>query len=143
LAIASFLLLSPPVTADLPQAPEDSVEANGRVWDILRVGDRIYLAGSFTQVTNTDGQTFVRNNLAAIDANTGKVVPDWDPNATRPASPSTSSVRAMALSSDGSRLFVGGTFANVGGLNRNRLAAVDVATGAVNKQWTSGVNNTV
>jgi hypothetical protein len=49
----------------------------------------------------------------------------------------------MALSSDGSRLFVGGTFTNVGGLNRNRLAAIDVATGGVNKQWTAGVNNTV
>jgi hypothetical protein len=79
LAIASLLLLSTPVAADLPQAPDDSAEANGRVWDILRVGDRIYLAGSFTQITNTDGPTFARNNLAAIDATTGTVVSDWDP----------------------------------------------------------------
>ena len=137
------LFLAPPASADLPQAPDDSAEANGRVWDILRVDDRIYLAGSFTQVTNTDGQTFARNNLAAIDATSGKVVPDWNPNVTRPGSPSTSSVRTMALSSDGSRLFVGGTFSNVGGLSRNRLAAVDVGTGVVNKQWTAGANNTV
>ena len=143
LAIFSLLLLSPPASADLPQAPDDSAEANGRVWDILRVGDRIYLAGNFTQLTNTDGQTFARNNLAAIDANTGKVVTDWDPNVTRPGSSSTSSVRTMALSADGSRIFVGGTFSNVGGLSRNRLAAVDVATGSVNKQWTAGANNTV
>ena len=138
LATASLLLLSPPAAADLPQAPDDSVEANGRVWDILRVGDRIYLAGSFTQLTNTDGTTVARNNLAAIDANTGQVDPNWNPNVTRPSSPSTSSVRTMALSSDGNRLFVGGTFTNVGGLNRNRLAAIDVATGGVNRNGTRG-----
>jgi hypothetical protein len=143
LTATGLLLLAPQASADLPQAPDDSAEANGRVWDILRAGDRIYLAGSFTQVTNTDGQTYTRNNLAAIDANTGKVVPEWDPNVTRPGSPSTSSVRTMALSSDGSRLFVGGTFSNVGGLARNRLAAVDVEAGVVNKQWTAGANNTV
>jgi hypothetical protein len=107
------------------------------------VGDRIYLAGNFTQLTNTDGTIVARNNLAAIDANTGRVDPDWNPNVTRPSSPSTSSVRAMALSSDGSRLFVGGTFTNVGGLNRNRLAAIDVASGQVNNQWNAGVNSTV
>jgi hypothetical protein len=136
LATASFLLLSPPAAADLPQAPDDTVEANGRVWDILRVDDRIYLAGSFTQLTNTDGTTVARNNLAAIDANTGQVDPDWNPDVTRPSSP-------MALSSDGNRLFVGGTFTNVGGLTRNRLAAIDVATGGVNTQWNAGVNSTV
>ncbi len=143
LATASLLSLSPPAFADLPQAPDDSVEANGRVWDILRVGDRIYLGGSFTQLTNTDGTTFARNNLAAIDANTGKVDPDWNPNVTKPTSPSTSSVRTMALSSDGSRLFVGGTFTNVGGLARNRLAAIDLATGAPYKSWNAGANSTV
>jgi len=143
LATVSLFSLSPPVAADLPQSPDDSVEANGRVWDILRVGDRIYLAGSFTQLTNTDGTTVQRNNLAAIDANTGQVDPNWNPNVTRPSSPSTSSVRTMALSSDGNRLFVGGTFTNVGGLTRNRLAAIDVATGGVNTQWNAGVNSTV
>jgi hypothetical protein len=143
LATASLLLLSPPVAADLPQEPDDSVEANGRVWDILRVGDRIYLAGSFTQLTNTDGTTVARNNLAAIDANTGRVDPDWNPNATRPNSPANSSVRSMALSADGNRLFVGGTFTNVGGLTRNRLAAIDVATGGVDRQWTAGADSTV
>jgi hypothetical protein len=143
LAATILLLMAPPASADLPRAPDDSAEANGRVWDILRVGDRIYLAGNFTQVTNTDGTTYARNNLAAIDANTGNVVPDWDPNATRPASPSTSSVRTMALSADGSRIFVGGTFANVGGLSRNRLAAIDLATGTLDKTWGAGVNSTV
>jgi hypothetical protein len=140
LAATILLLAVPPAFADLPEAPDDSVEANGRVWDILRVGDRIYLAGSFTQLTNTDGTTVARNNLAAIDANTGQVDPDWDPDAT---SPSNSSVRSMALSADGTRLFVGGTFTNVGGFTRNRLAAVDLATGKLDTKWSAGANSTV
>jgi hypothetical protein len=143
LAATILLLAVPPAFADLPEAPDDSVEANGRVWDILRVGDRIYLAGSFTQLTNTDGTTVARNNLAAIDANTGQVDPDWDPDATSPSNPANSSVRSMALSADGTRLFVGGTFTNVGGFTRNRLAAVDLATGKLDTKWSAGANSTV
>jgi hypothetical protein len=52
-------------------------------------------------------------------------------------------VRSIALSSDGGRLYVGGEFTSVGGLVRNRLAAIDLGTGSVNKQWTAGANSTV
>src|SRR5688572_2586741 len=113
--------------AALGNAPDaGTVEANGRVWDILRAGDKVYLAGAFTQLTDRSGATFARNNLAAVDADTGRVTP-WNPSVTNAAG--TSRVHAMALSSDGSRLFVGGTFSRVGGLPRGRLAAVDPAGG--------------
>ena len=127
--------------SDVPDA--DTVGANGRVSDILVEGDTIYLAGSFTQITDKDGNTFARNNLAAVDPNTGAVTA-WNPDARNTTG--TSSVRAMALSSDGARLFVGGTFASVGGVARNRLAAIDLssATGAVDRKWSgAGVNNVV
>jgi Ca2+-binding RTX toxin-like protein len=115
--------------------------ANGRISDILVSGDTIYLAGSFTQITDKDGTTFTRNNLAAIDANTGAVRP-WNPNAQNTSG--NSSVRTMALSSDGSRMFVGGTFTSVGGQTRNRLAAIDPVTGSVDKNWKgTGVNDVV
>jgi Ca2+-binding RTX toxin-like protein len=115
--------------------------ANGRLSDILVSGDTIYLAGSFTQITDKDGNTFTRNNLAAIDANTGAVT-SWDPDARNTTG--NSSVRTMALSSDGTRLFVGGTFTSVGGLTRNRLAAIDPVTGSVDKNWKgTGTNNVV
>jgi len=129
--------------AALRDVPDpDTVGANKRVWDILISGDTIYLAGAFTQVTDKDGNTFTRNNLAAIDANTGAVTP-WNPNAQNSGN-GNSSVRAMALSSDGSRMFVGGTFSSVGGIARNRLAAIDTPTGEIDKKWRgSGVNNVV
>jgi Ca2+-binding RTX toxin-like protein len=106
--------------------------ANGRISDILVSGDTIYLAGSFTQITDKDGNTFTRNNLAAIDRNTGAVT-SWNPNAQNTAG--NSSVRTMVLSSDGSRMFVGGTFTSMGDLTRNRLAAIDPLTGNVDKNW--------
>ena len=114
--------------------------ANGRVYDILRTGDRIYLAGSFTQITDKDGTTFARNNLAAIDASTGRVT-DWNPNVTN--AKNNSNVHKMALSEDGSRMFVGGNFQRVGGLYRVRLAAIDLATGAVISGWRADADNTV
>jgi trimeric autotransporter adhesin len=123
----------------------NTVGANGRIWDILLSPSRdtIYLAGAFTQITDTDGTTFARNNLAAIDADTGQLT-SWNPSATNPANPSKSSVRSMALSSDGTRLFVGGTFTRVGGAARSRLAAIDpctvtACTGAVDDAWTASV----
>jgi hypothetical protein len=59
--------------AALSNTPDaGTVETNGRVWDVLRAGDTIYLAGAFTQISDTDGTTVARNNLAAIDARTGR-----------------------------------------------------------------------
>src|SRR5215204_4613164 len=104
-------------------ADPGTVGANGRIWSIVAAGDTVYLGGNHTQVTDTDGKTYQRNNLAAIDANTGHLLQGWNPNATN--SSGSSEVRAMALSRDGSRLFVGGTFSRVGGTARGRLAAVD------------------
>jgi Ca2+-binding RTX toxin-like protein len=142
-AVAALVVASGAALAALVNTPDnDTVHANGRVWDILRAGDTVYLAGAFTQITDDDGDTFARNNLAAVDAETGEVTP-WDPSATNPNNPSSSSVRSMALSSDGSRLFVGGTFARVGGLSRARVAAVNAATGAVIGEWKANANRPV
>jgi hypothetical protein len=142
--IVTLLLASGVALAALSDIPDAGTPgANGRVSDILLSpsGDTIYLAGSFTQLTDKDGNTFTRNNLAAIDANTGAVTP-WNPDAR--STTGTSSVRTMALSSDGTRLFVGGTFSSVGGLSCNRLAAVDPVTGVVDNNWKgTGVNNVV
>jgi hypothetical protein len=136
LLAAGLLALASPALADMSKVPDDTVEADGRVSAIVRAGDRVYLGGSFTQLTSKDGTTVARNFLAAIDANTGEIVTDWNPNAN-------GSVRAMVLSEDGSRLYIGGTFTNVGGHARNRLAAIDLATGTIDGRWNAGANGTV
>jgi hypothetical protein len=143
-SVSLTVLASGVALAALSDVPDpDTVGVNGRVWDILVAGDTIYLAGAFTQITDEVGSTFQRNNLAAVDAATGQVT-SWNPSAINPNNPSNSSVRSMALSSDGTRLFVGGTFTRVGGLARSRLAAVDPVTGAVDNDWKgTGTNNVV
>ena len=44
-------------------------------------------------------------------------------------------VDSLALSPDGSRLYVGGTFTTIGGVSRTGLAAVDTGSGAVDATW--------
>jgi trimeric autotransporter adhesin len=122
-------------------ADPSTVGANGRIWSIVAAGDTVYLGGAFTQITDTDGKTYSRNNLAAIDANTGRLVQNWNPNAAR--SGGTSEVRAMALSSDGTRLFAGGTFSRVSGQPHSRLAAIDTATGQATLWNPGNVTGTV
>jgi hypothetical protein len=117
-------------------ADPGTIGTNGRIWSIVATGDTVYLGGAFTQVTDTDGKSYQRNNLAAIDASTGRLLQGWNPNATN--SNGTSKVRAMALSSDGTRLFVGGTFSRVGGTARGRLAAISPTTGVLVGGWNGG-----
>jgi hypothetical protein len=117
-------------------ADPGTVGANGRIWSIVAAGDTVYLGGAFTQVTDTDGKTYSRNNLAAIDANTGRLLQNWNPNATRDSS-DTSQVRAMELSSDATRLFVGGTFSTMSGQPHSRLASIDTTTGQATS-WNPG-----
>jgi trimeric autotransporter adhesin len=97
------------------------------VYAIVRSGGTIYLGGAFTQVMGHDGRIVPRNHLAAFDAQTGDVTA-WNPGAD-------STVYALALSPDGRTVYGGGTFRNVGGKARTRLAAIDATTGTVLTTW--------
>lgn len=87
----------------------DSVKA------LVAHGPRVYLAGDFRWV-----DVFERRLLAAVDAETGELVHDWDP---RP----NGDVLTLAAS-DGT-LFVGGKFTRIAGARRHGAAAFDADTG--------------
>ncbi len=81
-------------------------------------GTTLYIGGDFTDV---NGVAAPRSHLAAIDKSSG-VATSWNPNVTG------TSVLTMALSGDGTTLYVGGDFTeidNLGAGSRNRLAALD------------------
>jgi hypothetical protein len=78
----------------------------------------------------------VRNRLAAIDPATGEVDLTWNPNVNN-------MVSTLAPSSDGRRIFAGGSFTSVGGTTRNRFAAIDAFTGALDTRVKGGTNGTV
>jgi hypothetical protein len=95
---------------------------NGPAYAVKVAGGRVYLGGTFSQVIAPDGTAVARANLAAFDAATGTLDAAFraDTNGT-----------VRALVSDGTTVWAGGNFTTVGGASRNRIAAVDAATGAL------------
>ncbi|MET8835635.1 hypothetical protein ABZV78_17200 [Micromonospora sp. NPDC004540] len=97
---------------------------DGTVYRILQIGNRVYLAGSFTKVRNA-GQTaqLAMPRLVALDATTGRIDTTFRPvvNGT---------VKALAAAPDGRSLYIGGAFTTVNGVAAPRVARVDAATGA-------------
>jgi predicted small secreted protein len=83
---------------------------------VVQSGNTLYVGGSFTTI---GGQS--RNNLAALDAATGSILP-WNPNAN-------STVYTLAIS--GSTVYAGGEFTSIGGQSRNYIAVLDAASGSV------------
>jgi hypothetical protein len=103
--------------------PQHTWTANKTVYDILAVGDRVYIAGSFDNVRNmATGQRVARNRLAAFDRATGALL-SWNPGADN-------TVRSLAASSDGSVVYAAGTFLSAGGAANARIAALDATSGA-------------
>jgi hypothetical protein len=105
--------------------PTPSDGTDGRVNAVTHVGDRIFVGGAFT---SAGGQP--RSGLAALDAVGGHVITTWRADVN-------GAVDALAASSDGTTLYVGGDFTVVGGLTRRHLAAVSTSTGAVSG-WNPG-----
>ena len=69
------------------------------------------------------------NYLAEVDLSTGALVTGWTGTAG-------AKVNAVALTTDGSRLVVAGTFATLDGLTQREIGALSPATGAL-LGWTT------
>jgi hypothetical protein len=107
----------------------------------LAVGNGVlYVGGNFANVRPSGAaagtsQT-ARTSLAAFSTATGQLVGSFDVQLN-------GEVRALAVSPDGSRLYLGGTFTSVDGVARNRLASVLTATGALDTGFTANASATV
>ncbi|GAA1627076.1 hypothetical protein GCM10009790_07150 [Georgenia ruanii] len=114
-----------PVTVSADDLPTPQI--NGVVWSMAMVGDVVYVGGSFSEARpagSAPGQNTVpRSNMMAFDVTTGQM--------TSFAPTFNQQVRSIAVSPDKTRLYVGGEFTTVNGQPRQRLAAFDVATGAL------------
>lgn len=114
---AALLAFAPPAPALVPQTPDaPAYSVNGSVYAIARLGDTVYIGGSFTTV---DGQP--RTNLAAFSAVDGSLA-SWAP---------TANSIVYALVASGSTIYAGGAFNSVSdgtsSPTRDALAAFDTS----------------
>ena len=129
------------VTADaLPTLQLDNPDGKSIVWTQTILGNTVYAGGTFSNVRPAGAAAgtnlTARGNLVAYDITTGNLVSGFAPvlNTT---------VRALATSPDGKRLYVGGAFTTANGQNRYRLAAYDLTTGALISTFAPNLNATV
>lgn len=112
-------VVSPMPTYGTPHAMDGSVD------DIVQVGNTIVAAGTFTRVSPADtfpdtSDDLVRNRIFAFDATTGVIDPNFNPN--------LGNGEATSLATDGTYVYVGGKFGNVGGKTAyRRLVKLDMA----------------
>ncbi len=116
-------------------------QTNGTVWALAHSGGTVFAGGTFSEIRPPDGgagSPQAQASFVSFDAASGQ------PGACRPGvTGSGGTVRALATTADGSTLFIGGDFAFVGGVNRARLAALDVASCTVKAFNTPLINGLV
>ncbi len=112
--------------------------ADGAVYKFVQVGGTMYAGGAFSSVSTpagvSPGGTFARSNIVAFNASTGVVSTSFAPSVNG---------EVWGLASDGTSLWIGGTFTSVNGVARRGLAKLNPTTGAVdtafNANFTSGI----
>jgi hypothetical protein len=129
-----------PPTAAIDRLP--TVQINGVAWNqvVHAPTNTVYVVGKFTTARPAGAapgtQTVTRNNILAYDLTTGALRSGF-----------TASLNAQALgvaiSPDGTRLYVVGDFTSVNGVARSRIAALNPRTGALIPSFTARANGSV
>ncbi len=114
--------------------PSPSWKVNGRVEATVVVGDTLIVGGSFTTASSQSGTAVARKNLAAFSMSTGDLLTGWKADA---------GAAVRALVTDGTSVWVGGSFEKIGGISRTRLAKINPATAAVDPTFAPTADNTV
>ncbi|MCU1658101.1 MAG: domain containing protein, partial [Pseudonocardiales bacterium] len=123
------------VTADaLP-----TVQINGVAWSQAIVGNTVYAGGDFSSARPAGSAAGTnespRTDLLSYDITTG-VMTSWAPTLN-------ADVKTITASPDGTRIYVGGHFTSVNGVNRYRIAAFSTATGALVTSFAPALDYTV
>jgi hypothetical protein len=128
-ALATAAMAEPtganPVPSPLSAQPASMWQTNNVVWAMEYHAGVVFAGGSFTSVRppgvalNGPGQV-AQGRLAMFNASTGAFISTFRPTFN-------GEVDTLNVSPDGSRLYVGGTFTQVNGQARQRLAVFDLS----------------
>ncbi|NKZ08816.1 PKD domain-containing protein [Actinomadura latina] len=99
---------------------------DGDVKSIIKIGGKIYVGGSFTQVKEPGANkpTLTRDRLFAFDASTGAIDPNFAPSLNK------GEASVLLPAPDGQSIYVGGSFSEINGTRQFVLARIDAQTGA-------------
>ncbi|HEY3544790.1 MAG TPA: hypothetical protein VGK17_01715, partial [Propionicimonas sp.] len=115
-----------PVTVAADPLP--TVQIDGVAWTQRVIGNTVYVGGSFTTARPAGSapgvNTVPRANLLAYDITTGNLIDSWAPT-------TNGDVLSIVPSPDNTKLYIGGSFTQMNGQIRNRIAAIDRATGTL------------
>ncbi|MBA2638859.1 MAG: delta-60 repeat domain-containing protein [Nocardioidaceae bacterium] len=90
---------------------------------VAKLGGTMFIGGRFSAVENSDRTTTTaRQNIVAFDAGTGAISNGFAPSIDGPV---------YSLLSEGSSVYVGGSFDTVNGMSRPAIAKLDATTGAL------------
>ena len=125
------------VDGGVSSAALSSWETDGIVFALAYGHGVVYAGGTFgnalppgTPSGSTTGEVR-RTFIAAFNSTTGALITSFNPVITYGGTDPHPGVFALALSPDGSTLYVGGAFDHVNGVARSDLAAFSTATGAL------------
>ncbi len=115
----------------LSNTPDHTWGVDGKVYSLAKSGNVMFVGGFFKKAITPSGSKVLVANLIAVDITTGAMISTFTPSVLNTVATTKPEVDALAVSSDGSTLFLGGRFDTVNGQPRQNFAAVDTATGTV------------
>jgi PKD repeat protein len=109
---------------------------NGQVNSIWQFGNKVIIGGTFTQVANATsngGATYNQAYLAAFDAATGVIDPNFDPVLSN-------AVEVIIPGNTAGTFYVGGDFNTIDGVNRRKVARLNLSDGSLTSFNAGGAN---
>jgi PKD repeat protein len=123
-----------------PSTPRTNMPriTTGEITDIEYIGNRVFVAGTFTSIRNATANnttTYAQANLAAFNLDTGLVDATFRPTFAG------GGVTEVEASPDGTKLFVAGRFNSINGVTKRKVASISPTTGAPVAGFTANANS--
>ncbi|GAB3062575.1 hypothetical protein GCM10027186_12940 [Micromonospora schwarzwaldensis] len=123
--VATRAQVTPGDTRLMPTTPRADTPriTNGEITDIEVIGNRVFIAGTFTSIANVGGTAIAQKSLASYNLDTGKVDTGFKPTID-------GAVAAVEASPDGTSLYIAGSFNTINGVTKRKIARLNPTTGA-------------